>query len=219
MSSRLRSLYLSFNWWNILSGNTLVNKLKLASKNILCVFYLRCAASFENTRAAVQNQFVFWWFQANIIYPSCICFKNKGKRTIIRCHICCQKVVTVMTASAKKEWNHEFKPWRLMWFVCSFSLSARTVCFLILQTCVLNCNLDNLHDAFSSARILLLCLLVCWELLFIPRYLNGSHVLQLGGVNENISYEYPQLQHKHYTGCIRNLLVDSKVWYGTSRVY
>ncbi|KAF7224845.1 neural-cadherin [Nothobranchius furzeri] len=44
------------------------------------------------------------------------------------------------------------------------------------------------------------------------RYLNGSHVLQLGGVNENMSYEYPQLQHKHYTGCIRNLLVDSKLY-------
>eukprot|EP00066_Takifugu_rubripes_P016640 XP_011605906.1 PREDICTED: neural-cadherin-like [Takifugu rubripes] len=42
------------------------------------------------------------------------------------------------------------------------------------------------------------------------KYLNGSHVLQLGGVNENISYEYPQLQFKHFTGCIRNLLVDSK---------
>ncbi|XP_055365580.1 neural-cadherin-like isoform X2 [Betta splendens] len=44
------------------------------------------------------------------------------------------------------------------------------------------------------------------------KYLNGSHVLQLGGVNENISYEYPQLQHKHYTGCIRNLVVDSKLY-------
>uniref|UniRef100_A0A4W6EW73 Neural-cadherin-like n=1 Tax=Lates calcarifer TaxID=8187 RepID=A0A4W6EW73_LATCA len=47
---------------------------------------------------------------------------------------------------------------------------------------------------------------------FIPRYLNGSHVLQLGGVSKNISYEYPQLQHKHYTGCMRNLLVDSKLY-------
>ncbi|XP_015226620.1 PREDICTED: neural-cadherin-like [Cyprinodon variegatus] len=44
------------------------------------------------------------------------------------------------------------------------------------------------------------------------KYLNVSHVLQLGGVNENISYEYPQLQHKHYTGCIRNLIVDSKLY-------
>uniref|UniRef100_A0A3Q4H9I0 Putative neural-cadherin 2-like n=1 Tax=Neolamprologus brichardi TaxID=32507 RepID=A0A3Q4H9I0_NEOBR len=44
------------------------------------------------------------------------------------------------------------------------------------------------------------------------RYFNGSHVLQLGGINENMSYEYPQLQHKHYTGCIRNLRVDSKLY-------
>ncbi|XP_024137074.1 neural-cadherin [Oryzias melastigma] len=44
------------------------------------------------------------------------------------------------------------------------------------------------------------------------KYLNGSHVLQLGGVNENISYEYPQLQFKHFNGCIRNLLVDSKLY-------
>ena len=58
-------------------------------------------------------------------------------------------------------------------------------------------------DSFSS------CILRgCF---FISRYLNGSHVLQLGGVSRNISYEYPQLQHKHYTGCVRNLLVDSKV--------
>ncbi|KAM4618313.1 neural-cadherin-like [Polymixia lowei] len=44
------------------------------------------------------------------------------------------------------------------------------------------------------------------------RYLNGSHVLQLGGVNDNMTYEYPQLQHKHFTGCIRNLVVDSKLF-------
>ncbi|XP_014844381.1 PREDICTED: neural-cadherin-like [Poecilia mexicana] len=44
------------------------------------------------------------------------------------------------------------------------------------------------------------------------KYLNASHVLQLGGINENISYEYPQLQHKHYTGCIRDLIVDSKLY-------
>ncbi|XP_067358441.1 neural-cadherin-like isoform X1 [Channa argus] len=44
------------------------------------------------------------------------------------------------------------------------------------------------------------------------KYLNGSHVLQLGGVSENLSYEYPQLQHKHFTGCLRNLLVDSKLY-------
>ncbi|KAL0968484.1 hypothetical protein UPYG_G00267460 [Umbra pygmaea] len=43
------------------------------------------------------------------------------------------------------------------------------------------------------------------------RYLNGSQVLQLGGVNENMSYEYPQLQHKHFTGCLRNVIVDSKL--------
>ncbi|XP_077475964.1 neural-cadherin [Stigmatopora argus] len=44
------------------------------------------------------------------------------------------------------------------------------------------------------------------------RYLNASQVLQLGGVNEDIPYMYPQLQHKHFTGCIRNLLVDSKMY-------
>ncbi|XP_068169742.1 neural-cadherin-like [Antennarius striatus] len=44
------------------------------------------------------------------------------------------------------------------------------------------------------------------------KYLNGTHVMQLGGVYENISYEYPQLQHKHFTGCIRNLLVDTKLY-------
>ncbi|XP_014325808.1 neural-cadherin-like [Xiphophorus maculatus] len=44
------------------------------------------------------------------------------------------------------------------------------------------------------------------------KYLNVSHVLQLGGINENISYEYPQLQHKHYTGCLRDLIVDSKLY-------
>lgn len=45
------------------------------------------------------------------------------------------------------------------------------------------------------------------------RHLNMSQVLQLGGVNEDIPYIYPQLQHKHFTGCIRNLVVDSKVAY------
>uniref|UniRef100_A0A3B4A3W0 Neural-cadherin-like n=1 Tax=Periophthalmus magnuspinnatus TaxID=409849 RepID=A0A3B4A3W0_9GOBI len=47
---------------------------------------------------------------------------------------------------------------------------------------------------------------------FLPRYLNGSRVLQLGGVNENITYEYPQLQYKHYSGCVRNLLLDSQLY-------
>ncbi|KAM9816185.1 neural-cadherin-like isoform 2-T2 [Syngnathus typhle] len=44
------------------------------------------------------------------------------------------------------------------------------------------------------------------------KFLDASHVLQLGGVNRNISYEYPQLQHKHYIGCIRNLRLDSKLY-------
>ncbi|KAM6946138.1 neural-cadherin-like [Aplochiton taeniatus] len=44
------------------------------------------------------------------------------------------------------------------------------------------------------------------------RYLNGSQVLQVGGVNENVTYEYPQLQYKHFSGCIRNLVVDSKLY-------
>uniref|UniRef100_A0A3Q2CVV9 Si:ch211-186j3.6 n=1 Tax=Cyprinodon variegatus TaxID=28743 RepID=A0A3Q2CVV9_CYPVA len=39
-----------------------------------------------------------------------------------------------------------------------------------------------------------------------------SQVLQLGGVNEDIPFIYPQLQHKHFTGCIRNLIVDSKLY-------
>uniref|UniRef100_A0A3P8S899 Si:ch211-186j3.6 n=1 Tax=Amphiprion percula TaxID=161767 RepID=A0A3P8S899_AMPPE len=43
-------------------------------------------------------------------------------------------------------------------------------------------------------------------------HLNMSQVLQLGGVNEDIPYIYPQLQHKHFTGCIRNLIVDSKLY-------
>lgn len=80
-------------------------------------------------------------------------------------------------------------------------VSACVVCRLSVypESCVLNCNLEIFH-----------C--VCFEAVsFLHRYLNGSHVLQLGGVNENISYEYPQLQFKHFNGCIRNLLVDSKV--------
>ncbi|CAI5646297.1 unnamed protein product [Oreochromis niloticus] len=44
------------------------------------------------------------------------------------------------------------------------------------------------------------------------RHLNMSQVLQLGGVNEDIPYIYPQLQHKHFTGCVRNLIVDSKLY-------
>ncbi|KAJ8247352.1 hypothetical protein GJAV_G00245390 [Gymnothorax javanicus] len=44
------------------------------------------------------------------------------------------------------------------------------------------------------------------------RHLNMTQVLQLGGVNENLPYIYPQLQHKHFTGCIRNLVVDSKLY-------
>lgn len=48
-------------------------------------------------------------------------------------------------------------------------------------------------------------------MLLCLRHLNMSQVLQLGGVNEDIPYIYPQLQHKHFTGCIRNLVVDSKV--------
>uniref|UniRef100_A0A8K9WMG8 Si:ch211-186j3.6 n=1 Tax=Oncorhynchus mykiss TaxID=8022 RepID=A0A8K9WMG8_ONCMY len=47
---------------------------------------------------------------------------------------------------------------------------------------------------------------------FFPRHLNGTQVLQLGGVNEDLPYVYPQLQHKHFTGCIRNLIVDSKFY-------
>ncbi|XP_036390924.1 neural-cadherin-like [Megalops cyprinoides] len=46
----------------------------------------------------------------------------------------------------------------------------------------------------------------------LDRHLNVTQVLQLGGINENLPYIYPQLQHKHFTGCIRNLVVDSKIY-------
>ncbi|KAJ8002926.1 hypothetical protein DPEC_G00164040 [Dallia pectoralis] len=44
------------------------------------------------------------------------------------------------------------------------------------------------------------------------RHLNGSQVLQLGGVNQSLSYEYPQLQYKHFSGCLGNLLVDGELY-------
>ncbi|MBN3287600.1 CADN protein, partial [Polyodon spathula] len=44
------------------------------------------------------------------------------------------------------------------------------------------------------------------------RHLNVNQVLQLGGVKEILPYSYPQLQHKHFTGCIRNLVMDSKFY-------
>ncbi|XP_006641450.3 neural-cadherin [Lepisosteus oculatus] len=46
----------------------------------------------------------------------------------------------------------------------------------------------------------------------LDRHLNMTQVLQLGGVNEKLPYSYPQLQNKHFTGCIRNLVVDSKYY-------
>lgn len=77
----------------------------------------------------------------------------------------------------------------------------------------------ELFGELGFRALLIFWLAVCLylELLSASRYLNESHVLQLGGVNENLSYEYPQLQYKHFTGCIRNLLVDSKVLRGADR--
>ncbi|XP_042293708.1 neural-cadherin-like [Sceloporus undulatus] len=50
---------------------------------------------------------------------------------------------------------------------------------------------------------------------FVPqarRYLNMNQVLQLGGVKESIPYSYPQLQQKHFNGCIRSLIVDTQLY-------
>ncbi|NXD82407.1 CADN protein, partial [Halcyon senegalensis] len=44
------------------------------------------------------------------------------------------------------------------------------------------------------------------------RYLNVNHVLQLGGVKESLPYSYPQLQHKHFSGCLRNFILDTQVY-------
>ncbi|CAL8374879.1 unnamed protein product [Arctogadus glacialis] len=45
------------------------------------------------------------------------------------------------------------------------------------------------------------------------RYVDGSTVLQLGGVDQNLTgYEFPQLRYKHFTGCMRNLAVDSRMY-------
>ncbi|XP_065272866.1 neural-cadherin-like [Emys orbicularis] len=44
------------------------------------------------------------------------------------------------------------------------------------------------------------------------RYLDVIQVLQLGGVKESIPYSYPQLQHKHFTGCLRNFILDTQVY-------
>ncbi|NWH61172.1 CADN protein, partial [Geococcyx californianus] len=55
----------------------------------------------------------------------------------------------------------------------------------------------------------------CEVLGFVPRrtrYLNGNHVLQLGGVKESLPYSYPQLLHKHFSGCLRNFILDTQVY-------
>ncbi|XP_054245691.1 neural-cadherin-like [Indicator indicator] len=44
------------------------------------------------------------------------------------------------------------------------------------------------------------------------RYLSVNHVLQLGGVKESLPYSYPQLQHKHFSGCLRNFILDTQVY-------
>ncbi|NWH79854.1 CADN protein, partial [Piaya cayana] len=54
----------------------------------------------------------------------------------------------------------------------------------------------------------------CEVLGFVPQragYLKGSHVLQLGGVKESLPYSYPQLLHKHFSGCLRNFILDTQV--------
>ncbi|NXX74863.1 CADN protein, partial [Urocolius indicus] len=42
------------------------------------------------------------------------------------------------------------------------------------------------------------------------RHLNVNHVLQLGGVKESLPYSYPQLLHKHFSGCLRNFILDTQ---------
>ncbi|KFR02399.1 Neural-cadherin, partial [Opisthocomus hoazin] len=44
------------------------------------------------------------------------------------------------------------------------------------------------------------------------RYLNVNHVLQLGGVKESLPYSYPQLLHKHFSGCLHNFILDTQVY-------
>ncbi|XP_025072404.1 neural-cadherin-like isoform X1 [Alligator sinensis] len=44
------------------------------------------------------------------------------------------------------------------------------------------------------------------------RYLSTNQVLQLGGVKESIPYSYPQLQHKHFIGCLQNFILDTQVY-------
>ncbi|XP_061324823.1 neural-cadherin-like [Pezoporus flaviventris] len=44
------------------------------------------------------------------------------------------------------------------------------------------------------------------------RYLHVNHVLQLGGVKESLPYSYPQLLHKHFSGCLRNFILDTQVY-------
>lgn len=108
------------------------------------------------------------------------------------------------------------QPWIQLWqIICCMCVAFSSVCILILR--VVCCEIPPPATCFFFFFLIFpifLCLLLYRELLFVPRYLNGSHVLQLGGVSENVSYEFPQLQHKHFTGCIRNLLVDSKVQWG-----
>ncbi|PKK25791.1 neural-cadherin [Columba livia] len=45
-----------------------------------------------------------------------------------------------------------------------------------------------------------------------PRHLDVNYVLQLGGVKESLPYSYPQLLHKHFSGCLRNLILDTQVY-------
>ncbi|GCB83241.1 hypothetical protein scyTo_0023435, partial [Scyliorhinus torazame] len=47
---------------------------------------------------------------------------------------------------------------------------------------------------------------------FSGRFLNVYQPLQLGGIKEPLPYHNDQLRFTGFTGCIRNLIVDSKVY-------
>lgn len=132
-------------------------------------------------------------------------------------HICCRKALTPQQQQ-NQTMNFNLDKWRapFLQLACVLPLSMpRRVCVFGIAALK---NLEPVHFFHLLTFFFLCSLLVLRCCFLIPRYLNGSHVMQLGGVNENISYEYPQLQHKHYTGCLRNLRVDTKVLCGTCRI-
>uniref|UniRef100_A0A8C3JSM2 Neural-cadherin n=1 Tax=Calidris pygmaea TaxID=425635 RepID=A0A8C3JSM2_9CHAR len=100
----------------------------------------------------------------------------------------------------------------ILFFPCQDTCISNSIC-LCRNTRVEKSDWVMIHVVLTGLVDLMSNMNFGKTILSISKIWNGILPLSLlGGVKESLPYSYPQLLHKHFSGCLRNFILDTQVY-------